>query len=525
MVFLFSSFTALPDRYFHGYAFCGSDFVSGPGGAVAYSRATGAEITGGLDGAYLSLWSRDGKHRFAVDYSGYKKVFFYSRGRVWGVSNSVTRLAEHLKANGVELSPDWVQMRSLRVENTVTAQLSSFHTIISDIRLLPSHYELEVSDGAVSLVRRPTASLSDYRDGLKCFIERWVARLETLLTDSRTQLTCDLTGGNDSRLVFGLLMKAQERLGFPAGTSVSIRSGTASRWKRDLEAATTVAAHYGVKLNQPVSRPAEWERYGSYYAYRSWKDLNLCAYFPVYFAPRDGSSFALHLHGGGGENHRAFYPYESFEHFAERMLPPYPAEDALLEYWVGSVGESIRELRRESPGVNDWILHYREFRSRLHGGRAPQYRNVISPLASREMEQLSNIPGKSDNAQVHFDVMASLSRELIHFPYDDPRKAPSPRVLRNLTTVGIESRSAPGSCYIEPSRCRESRDGSSTELDMLLSDFHEANTPEVCDLMPDILKKALVAAKGVEGQKRFDHASDAKNISRVMSAAFVLTRL
>lgn len=41
MTCLFSSFTGLPDGFFHGYAFCDTDFVSGPGGAADWARATG----------------------------------------------------------------------------------------------------------------------------------------------------------------------------------------------------------------------------------------------------------------------------------------------------------------------------------------------------------------------------------------------------------------------------------------------------------------------------------------------------
>jgi len=528
MIFLFSSFTGLPDRYFSGYAFSGSDFISGDGGAIAFRKATGLEVTGGLDGCYLSVWREGDKHRIGVDYSGYKKIFYYMRDGVWAISNSVTRLAEHLRANDVRLSPDFVQLRSLQIDNTVTAQLSSFRTVVSGISLLPSKYEIEVSGGGVAFVRRTTNPAADYRASLKEFLELWIARLETLLADSRVQLTCDLTGGNDSRLVFGLLMKARARMGIVGEDPFYIRSGTGSRWKKDFEAASTIARHYKATLNNPIPEALGLRQHGEFLSYQNWKDLCLCAYFPVYFAPRKCSSFALHLHGGGGENHRDFYPYGTFDGFAESILTPPLTGDVLLEYWIGSVGASIRELRQESPGVGDWILHYREFRSRLHGGRSPQYRNVLSPLASREMEQLSNFPAKSEKAQAHFDAMSSLFPELIHFPYDNPKKAPAPSVLDKLTTVEIDSHPSPGSAYIDP---EESIPGGSancagaTALDMLLADFSDANTPEVRELMPGVVQRALRAVEGVAGQKAFGHASDAKSISRVMSAAFALTQV
>lgn len=206
-------------------------------------------------------------------------------------------------------------------------------------------------------------------------------------------------------------------------------------------------------------------------------------------------------------------------------MPASQAGDVLLEEWVSSVGASIQVLREATPGVDDWILHYREFRSRLHGGRSPQYGNVISPLAGLGLERLSNLPGKAEHAQVHFDVMASLYPELLHFPYDDNKKAPSDAVFERLTTVKINSTPSAGRCYIASDVCEEVsavRDRCSA-IEILLAEFHDSNTKEVRELMPEIVAKALAAAQEVRGQRKFGHASDAKNISRVMAAALALS--
>lgn len=522
MIFLFSTFTGLPDTYLNGYAFSGPDFISGPESAMTFKRETGRHITSGQDGCYLSIWKDGETHRIGVDYSGYKKVYYYLSGGIWAISNSVIRLTEHLRDNGIQPSPDPVQLRSLEIESTLTTQLSSFETVVCGIKLLPSNFEIVVSKNGAVLSLRGIRRSTDYRSTLKYFIETWLARLETLITDGRTTVSCDLTGGKDSRVVFGMIMKAQARLGILDEANCYIRSGSGDRWKNDLIAAKRIADHYGVKLNRPMPPISTNTLYGNQAAYMNWKDLNLCTYFPVYFAPRSGSSFSIHLHGGGGENHRQFYPYKSFDDFSKNYLTD-ETPDPMLKYWVANVGEVLRQLKTHAPGMDEWILHYREFRSRIHGGRAPQYRNVISPLAGRDMEQLSNFPGKSSNSQVHFDVMASLFPELMHFPYDDPSKGPSDVAVEKLTAVTLENQASPGKAYIDPDiETGVAQVGGPSPLQMLLHDFEAASTPAVREAMPDLLKKARRARDAVRGKKAFGHASDAKNITRVMTAAFVL---
>lgn len=523
MIFLFSSFTGLPDRFFSGYAFSDADFVSGLGGAKAFFKDTGRELVAGLDGCYLAIWRDSDGHRIGVDHAGYKKLFFYNDGRIWGFSNSVKLLADHLQSKGVRLHADPVQMRALEIESTLTTQLSSFQTIVSGIVLLPSACEIKVMDNLATLQYRATQATQSYREALEAFLERWISRLETMILESRVQVVCDLTGGRDSRLVFGLLAKAQERLLINDSSNCFVRSGTAERWKKDLVAARRIAEHYNISLNKEVPTPRGLQKFGTLSSYENWKNLNLAAYYPIYFAPTSSSDFVLHLHGGGGENHRPFYPYTTFDQFVE-IFSCATTVDPMLDYWIANVGETIRKLKSGAPGTNEWILHYREFRSRLHGGRSPQYRNVLSPLASIEMERLSNFPGKSDDAQAHFDVMASLYPELIHFPYDSPLKAPSSANLEKLTVAQVRADPSPGRCFIELDQSTScSKDGQESALEMLMSDLNRATTKELYNAIPEVVKKALRTRNAISGKKRFDHASDGKNISRALAAAFALS--
>lgn len=237
MIFLFSSFTGIPDKFFSGYAFFDADFISGSGGAAAFIEEAGREIVGGLDGCYVTIWRDSDGHHVGVDHTGYKKIFFYNDGRVWGFSNSVTRLADHLQSNGIQLHADPVQMRALKIESTLTTQLACFQTVVSGIKLLPSMCEIDIVDGLATVRYRMTRSIGNYRHTLEVFLERWVSKIETMIADSRVQVVCDLTGGKDSRIIFGLLSKAQQRLAIPDSKNCFVRSSTAKRWLSDFVAA------------------------------------------------------------------------------------------------------------------------------------------------------------------------------------------------------------------------------------------------------------------------------------------------
>ena len=76
MVFLFSSFSDLPDLYFSGYCFVGGDYIFGQKGMESFCSHKGQAIPPGEDGCYISVRRVNNYHDIGVDYSGHKKLFF-----------------------------------------------------------------------------------------------------------------------------------------------------------------------------------------------------------------------------------------------------------------------------------------------------------------------------------------------------------------------------------------------------------------------------------------------------------------
>lgn len=528
MTYLFSSFTGLPDGFFYGYTFCGTDFVSGPGGAAAWARATGGRIESGLDGCYLSLWRTAAGHRAGVDAGGLKKLFWYDDGRAWGFSNSVTALARHLSENGVSLRPDPVQLEGLRVANTTVAtQLACFETVIAGIRLLPSWQDLEVTPAGLRPALRPAPEPRDYAEMLHAYIELWLRRIETLLIDPRVQLSCDLSGGKDSRVIFALVQKARQRLGLSVEAGVSFRSTKGERWAKDLEIATSIATRFGCDLN-PKRKPAHGQtRPSPEHVFRRWQDMNLGIYYPVYFPNLSPEGFRVDFQGASGGKHWPVYnksgKLTEKANFLE-IVAKNRIKSPFVEAWGNNVWNTLSQLQRQAPGVDPWILHYREFRNRMHAGRPPQYRTVVTPLDGKELEIMSSFEGKSQHVIVNFDIMESLIPGLMHMPYDDPAKAPSPEALRQLTVVPVSSTPAPGTTYISQENPGDNRPGSDlTPFALLRERFAQVDTTQVKALMPEVLKRAEAAMQAAALQGKFGHASEGKDISRVLTAEFALS--
>src|SRR6476619_1917573 len=104
--FLFSSLDPLPDLFFSGYCFIGTDFIYGGGGA---------------------------------------KLFLYQSGSEWTVSNSFVRLVSFLRDRRQPVSIDHAQLASWFVKGAFGEQLCSFATAVREIRVVPSCCYLRIT--------------------------------------------------------------------------------------------------------------------------------------------------------------------------------------------------------------------------------------------------------------------------------------------------------------------------------------------------------------------------------------------
>lgn len=468
----------------------------------------------GEDGAYVVTRPTDAGIELGTDYSGLQKLYYFTDHRAWCISNSVSRLAEHLREHDVRLKVNFAQLQALNAGKTLTAQLSSFETPLHGVRLVPSMCTLVVSEGGLSLRPLPSPEPVSYDQALTEFLTIWRARITTLLRDPRASVTADLTGGVDSRAVFALLQSSANSSSSQA--KFDLLSHTSERWSADLRSARTVARRYGTDLNLGLAPSPR--RAGGVSRYQVWRELSLGTYLPIYFHRHEASPFRIHFHGGGGENHRPFYPRTSIDEFFAELkdMPPH-----FYRSWRADTREAIDFLVRNSIGVDPLILHYREFRNRLHSGRAPQYATVIAPLSSKYLDRASAHRRAVAGHQINFDIMENLLPGLAALPYDTDKKRPGAEQYANMTRVRLADAVQYGNMFAAGTALEVPAGGSPVSaLDLLAADLAQGSTAAVRDFVGDpLLERARGVLNAARRKGTFEHASHAKELSYALAVS------
>lgn len=519
-VFLFSSTLDQPDQFFQGYCFKGNDFIFGQGGAEARLAQTGEEIGAGEDGCYISV-TRDGdNYVFRTDFSGNKKLFYYWDMGFWAVSNSLPILINHIQSNSIPVAPNYAQLAAAGFGKGSSAlnQLTSYQTVANGIKLTPIKMDLVIGKRRIEFRPSYQAENLDYRSALSRYLHTWIARLRTLLDEPGMSVNCDLTGGMDSRAVFAMLMRARsENPTSPA--LIRVGSAPTKGLSTDMDIASEISERYDLRINGP--RPASPHRFSREESYASWRQLCLGSYFPIYFPGIAPYSHRVSLGGGGGENHRRFYPDASADALtasrAARIKPSW-----LRSAFVADMASTFRTLERiESPDTDPLVLHYRHFRNRLHSGRTPQYGVQFMPLGSRLLEEAANAAGKvhQDRGQRNYDIIHSTEPDLLSVRFDQPYKSPTDDVIEALTRIDIPSLRA-GRVYHEPPMQPSHNGGTSSQWRYLQAELRDAvKSSFVQDFWPpEFLTDAQKTADGAVAEARLPHPIDGQPISAILTS-------
>ncbi|WP_149194752.1 hypothetical protein [Luteimonas suaedae] len=519
---LYSTFTPPPSTGFHGYCFVDSDYIFGAEGAAQYAAATGRVIGPGEDGCYISIERTSETVEFGADAAGTAKLFYYDKAGVWAVSNSLARLVDHLRENGVRLAPNLPQLDALSWGITFTKQVSSFATIFNEIRLLPSDRRLVLTPCGLREKARPEPSLLPYPDALRSFIDTWTSRFATLFLDDRIRITLDLTGGVDSRAIFALAKTGLARADVSPSRAI-FRSATTPRWKKDLKIATSLAERYGIAVN-PQEQAAQTKLSGEE-RYTRWREVCLGVYLPIYLHDSTVDPFTIHINGGGGENHRHFYPAVPASRFLRDQRKRAPAY--LYNEWLNDTEEALAYLADQNDTTEPLILHYREFRNRFHTGRPPLYRTGFAPLTTTLFHRSAMLGGITHAGQLNFDIMENLIPGLKDFRYDDPSKAPTDETLKNLTIVDLDQNATAGQTYIGDTTAPQQQDrgrGDRKPMELIALEGTKALKKEaVVSFVDDsVLTQAQAVLESAVSAGNFEHATLAKGVSFVLAAELAL---
>ena len=485
--FYFTSDSDFPARFFRGYAFCGNDLVIGETGVELFKQ----EIPFREDGHYFLL-RQDGQ-RFigGTDYKGSMKLFTYKSSDGWAFSNSFALLVDQIKSRGWKLSIRPEHIETWNQKGSFWQQLWSFDTAVEEISLVPSHSVISIESGNLLVKRHETLEhFADYETAMANFLNIWLGRAAALM---QGPLKVDITGGVDSRVNLALFLAAGQRFGDT--NQMTFNCGTYGRHKEDFGVAKRLSDKYGFALNQKLKTEAV--SLSGHERFCLWRLASLGSYSPLYMPTETAHPRMTHVTGGGGEGHRPFYPdiyiYKHLERFRGTL------SDAHFDKVLQSI---YRSIQIAGDGVPPMILHYREFRDRLHSGLLANYSVRVMPLASRHLYAATRFktPQQLDRNQVLFDVMNALAPSLMTRPYDNVTKMPSESCLARLLP-SPQLTPLPGTVYsgaaLPPS-------GSGSPLDDLAEAAAHTNAKDT-------------AAKAAHDGK-FNHPSDGIGIHNALLA-------
>lgn len=464
---------------------------------------------------------KDDGYSFSCDFSGNKKIFYYWVPGFWVVSNSIFLIAEYLKKKNISIRPNYSQLSVIGVEKCNTFnQLYSVNTFIEGVKLLPIGVSLDISKNNFKLTDiKNTTIFYSYRDGLLNFINVWVSRLSGLLNNG-VEIQSDLTGGADSRTVFSLLKKSYEFVEDTSGRII-LRSSTILKDNLDLEIATNIANTYGMPINEKPS--VKIQKFSGMESFYSWKGLCLGVYHPIYF-PNNGPNYnTVRLGGAGAENHRRFYNYKDIRTFKEVNANKMPTKYLSYEM-MSDLDSEFNRMSYLGSEIDPLILHYREYRNRMHSGRTPQYTVLFNPLGSKILEAVSEVAGKEriDNGQINYDLMATLLPDVLDIPFDHESKSFNEKRRQNLTVVNMCDSVTPGNVYIDYKEDDYLRKSNTKSAIQLLNDEFQnvKNNPFVKDFFGnEFIKNAESTMKNALDNNKFPHAINAQGIVSVIAAA------
>ncbi|EIM29162.1 hypothetical protein [Microvirga lotononidis] len=525
--FLISSFDEMPKHSLYGHCFQDEDLIIGDVGYDQYRITRKAEIRPGQDGSYIVVNSSDRETTIGTDHSGYYKLFLYRHREDWALSNSLIELARFAAGKNLPVTIDESHLSTFFITGPFGNQLTSLRTSVKEIRLVPSTREVVIPKSpGPGVTLRPTARTEEqgrsYSDGIREYLRVWTGRMAALL-QSDMIVESELTGGQDSRAVLGLLLAGAQRAGRDLIQKVNFVTHPGAQ--ADHAVARQIAEHFGLRFMDRDPSRRKHVRTELSEAYQKWKSLCLGVYAPIYFPGQRPVPNAVALGGAGGEGHRNFYKGRGIEDYLDRRRHSVPSSKHFNKLKQDII-EDLAFLRQGSEALVDpMIVHYRHFRDRCHGGRTPQYKNLITPLSSAILRQASSLssPEQLDRRQVAADILINANRDLAFMPYDMSDKSFGADHLATLVDAreAIDAASTGGRTFAEEAKPEQAGDFTREKgIQKLREDFltHYENVEKTGFFPNKYLERARRTVEEAASNGSFVHAVEACAVSHVILA-------
>ena len=391
-----------------GYAISADALVIDCAGLSVYLKNhSPREAVNSLRDGKFAMIGVDSEHVYlSSDFFGLEPIYYWSDESAWVASNSVFVLLKELRRRSQKLVLRRSAIAAFQLSGAFGTQLMSCSTWVEGVKILPVKCYLQI-DRVTKIARllphcKPTesrATREQYHSAIQTFISSAQARMLAVSKATTGQRFVDLSGGQDSRLVYGLAASTPQlnRIFFARSNP---------NMSKDFEVASKVSSHFSIKLGSPHR---EDSRIDGVTAFELWKIHNAGVYRPVY-PPLTQSPRNLLQFNGASPIATGYVKLSANER---------------LKSWRAGLAPEIYDLvhREFRKGLSDVGLkigddgsidaHYANFRSRLHYGRA-SYTHLVwfndSPLMSSQFAELADLAlrlGVRKN-QLMCDLLVSL---------------------------------------------------------------------------------------------------------------------
>ena len=320
--------------------------------------------------------------------------------------------------------------------------LSIKETLINEIHLLPRNYTLVINIKNKEL----TCILNDFHEDqislnslegisvLDKWFYKWTELIRTLKVKTNN-ITVDLSGGMDSRLILALLLGSNVNMNEINVHSLNDKLHT---HEEDFQIASLIAEHYKFKLNN-----SNFDLYR--HAFSPLEIMNISCYTKLgfhkemYWKNTYNENAVYYFTGGGGETRRKYWemePQKFIEKLTYKAAQFYdPSIKKSTEEIINQSFHDIRSMKSFSSLENEMIPErlYIEARCRQHFGRAAvedflANRIIESPFLDVDLRSIDLRHVKDSNI-LYAVILKRYCPGLLEFPFEGKRSIARETIL------------------------------------------------------------------------------------------------
>lgn len=433
--FFFIDSENLSDVKSHLYGFCiaGNEIFNGneSGATQALERNTPPRASGG---AFVFVKRSGNEIEISQDYAGAYGIYFFRHGDYFALSNSFLLMTDNLKKIfPLTLNRDFINSMLM----TGMTMMTVSETPIEEIKLLGREQKILIDVSEKQIHFEKIGYLEDTvnpysEEGIKIIDEwhkNWTGFIRNL-TGKTKNISVDLSGGFDSRMVFMLFLTSGIDM-----KKVKINSSTAKvhTFEEDLSIATEITKYFGLKVNENI-----FEVETVPIDYKESVNISFMLKLGIHSQMQYQSGYNIkplyQFGGGAGENLRNYWIAKNFEQFfAGNFYVSIERKFMRHEEFTSSRRRLMERANREieekfgDPNEKGWSVpdkFYIETSTRYHNGRETveafiANRLRIMPLLDPLLHRLKRTVDDNATPNILFPlILDRYCKKLTEFPLD-----------------------------------------------------------------------------------------------------------